>query len=457
MSAELRVGLLGCGVVGQGVLRLCQDNARAIEARLGRPVRIQRVYLRQTSKARARLPAALVSDDPRQVYAADDVDIVVELMGGTDAAGRLIEAALRAGKPVVTANKALLAERAHELIALANQAGLDLYFEAAVGGGIPVIRTLREALASDDVTAIRAILNGTSNYILSQMSQRGLGFAEALKGAQEAGFAEADPTLDVGGGDAAHKLAILTTLAFGVRLETAQIITEGITDVDAIDIHFARRFGYVFKPLAIAEAFEDGSLALRVHPALVPESSIMAHVTDALNTVQISAAALGPCILTGRGAGAGPTAVSVVSDVIDVGRNLLAKAAGRVPQRAFREEVLRDVRVRDRGARQGEFYMRFTVEDRPGVLAEIAGILGREGVSIAHLVQDAPDVGANANVEVVLLTHVAREAAVEQALARIDQLPHVRAPARRFRIESELARANGRGGSERARAREDEV
>jgi homoserine dehydrogenase len=435
MSAELRVGLLGCGVVGQGVLRLSQDNARAIEARLGRPVRIQRVYLRPDSKARPHVPAALVTDDPQKVYAADDIDIVVELMGGIESAGRLIEAALRAGKPVVTANKALLAERAHELIALANQAGLDLYFEAAVGGGIPVIRTLRESLASDDVTAIRAILNGTSNYILSQMSRRGLGFAEALKGAQEAGFAEADPTLDVGGGDAAHKLAILTTLAFGVRLKTAQITTEGITNVDAIDIQFAKRFGYVFKPLAIAEAFEDGSLGLRVHPALVPESSIMAHVTDALNTVHISAAALGPCILTGRGAGAGPTAVSVVSDVIDIGRNLVAKTAGRVPQRAFREEVLSDVRVRDRGVRQGEFYMRFTVEDRPGVLAEIAGILGQEGVSIAHVVQDAPDQGENANVEIVLLTHVAREAAVEQAITRTDQLPHVRAPARRFRIE----------------------
>jgi homoserine dehydrogenase len=435
MSTELRVGLLGCGVVGQGVLRLSQDNARTIEARLGRPVRIQRVYLRPGSKSRANVPASLICDDARGVYGADDVDVVVELLGGIETAGQLIEAALRAGKPVVTANKALLAERAHDLIVLANQAGLDLYFEAAVGGGIPVIRTLRESLASDRVTAIRAILNGTSNYILSQMSRRGVGFAEALKGAQEAGFAEADPTLDVGGGDAAHKLAILTTLAFGVRLKTAQISTEGITNVDAIDIQFAKRFGYVFKPLAIAEAFDDGSLGLRVHPALVPASSIMAHVTDALNTVHISAASLGPCILTGRGAGAGPTAVSVVSDVIDIGRNLLAKAAGRVPQRAFREEVLSDVRVRDGGVRQGEFYMRFTVEDRPGVLAEIAGILGQESVSIAHLVQDAPDQSEDANVEVVLLTHMAREAAVERALARINQLPHVRAAARRFRIE----------------------
>lgn len=435
MSGELRIGLLGCGVVGQGVLRLVDEHARSIEARLGRPVRIQRVYLRADSKSCGRVPAALLTSDPREVYAGEDIDIVLELMGGIEVAGQLIEGALRAGKPVVTANKALLAERAHSLIALANEAGVDLYFEAAVGGGIPVIRTLREALASDRVTAIRAILNGTSNYILSQMTRRGIGFAEALKGAQEAGFAEADPTLDVGGGDASHKLAILTTLAFGVKLKTAQITTEGITNVDAMDIQCAKRFGYVFKPLAIAEAFEDGSLDLRVHPALVPESSIMAHVTDALNTVHIAAAALGPCILTGRGAGAGPTAVSVVSDVIDIGRNIAANTAGRVPHRAYREEVLSEARMREPGARSGEFYMRFTVEDRPGVLAEIAGILGQNGVSIAHLVQDAPDDQVVASVEVVLLTHVAREADVERALARIDQLPHMREKARRFRIE----------------------
>jgi homoserine dehydrogenase len=435
MVAELRVGLLGCGVVGQGVVRLVEENTRAIEARLGRPIKVQRVYLRDGSKARGNVRSELVTSDPSRVYAGEDIDIVVELMGGVEAAGKLVESAIRAKKPVVTANKALLAERAHELIALAQEHNVDLYFEAAVGGGIPVIRTLRESLASDRVLGLRAILNGTSNYILSQMQRRGLGFAEALKGAQAAGYAEADPTLDVGGGDAAHKLSILTTLAFGVRVRTRDIVTEGITDVEAIDIEFAKRFGYVFKPLSIAEVADDGSLTMRVHPALVPETSMIAHVTDALNAVLISSAALGPCMLTGAGAGAGPTAVSVVSDVVDVGRNLLADAAGRVPHRAFREEVLKDARLRDVGERTGEYYMRFTVSDRPGVLAEIAGILGQESVSIAHLVQDAPDDQPEVSVEVVLLTHAAREASVRSALARINQLPHLRAPARRFRIE----------------------
>jgi homoserine dehydrogenase len=432
---ELRVGLLGCGVVGQGVVRLVRDSARLIEARLGRPLKVQRIYLRHESPSRANVPLELVTSDPAAVYAADDIDIVVELIGGVGVAGKMVEAALLAKKPVVTANKALLAERAHELIAIAQQSGVDLYYEGAVGGGIPVIRTLRESLASDRVVAIRAILNGTSNYIISQMTKKGIGFAEALVGAQQAGYAEADPTLDVGGGDAAHKLSLLTTLAYGARVLTREITTEGITDVDAIDIQFARRFGYVFKPLAIAEEFDDGTLGLRVHPALVPATSIMAHVTDALNTVHITGATLGPCILTGPGAGAGPTAVSVVSDVVDVARNLLAHTAGRVPQRAFPEASLRQARVRDMGQRFGEYYMRFTVSDRPGVLAELAGILGQNQVSIAHLVQDAPDDAPGANVEVVLLTHGAREAHVTAALKRIDALPHMRAPARRFRIE----------------------
>ena len=433
--AELRVGLLGCGVVGQGVVRLMNESARLIEARLGRRLVVKRVYLRGQSPARANLAPELVTADPAAVYAADDIDIVVELIGGVDVASTMVEAALRAKKPVVTANKALLAERAHELIAIARENDVDLYYEAAVGGGVPVIRTLRESLASDRVIAIRAILNGTSNYIVSQMTKRGIGFGEALAAAQKAGYAEADPTLDVGGGDAAHKLSLLTTLAYGARVTTREITTEGITDVEAIDIQFAKRFGYVFKPLAISEEFEDGSLGLRVHPALVPETSIMAHVTDALNTVHITCATLGPCILTGPGAGAGPTAVSVVSDVLDVGRNLLAHTAGRVPQRAFPEEAIHTARVRDMGQRFGEYYMRFTVSDRPGVLAEIAGILGQHEVSIAHLVQDAPDDAPGTNVEVVLLTHGAREAQVMEALRRIDALPHMRGRARRFRIE----------------------
>ena len=435
MSSELRVGLLGCGVVGQGVLKLAKDNAQTIQSRLGRRVTIRRVYLRESSPSRKLVNGPEIVSDPAAIYQADDIDIVVELIGGTSRAGELIDAALRAGKPVVTANKALLAERAHELIPLATEREIDLYFEAAVGGGIPVIRTLRESLASDRVTSIRAILNGTSNYILSQMMELGWGFEAALAAAQQAGYAEADPTLDVGGGDAAHKLAILATLAFGVRVDLKDITTEGITEVDAADIQFAKRFGYVFKPLAIAETFPDGSLSLHVHPALVRESSIVAHVTGALNTVYLTSESLGPSILTGPGAGSGPTAVSVLSDVIDVGRNLIADVGARVPSRAFPEEKLVDANIRPAGLRMGAFYMRLTVADRPGVLAEVTGILGRHQVSIAHLVQDALEPTAGAGVEVVLLTHRAREADIEASVEQIDRLEHVQAQTRRFRIE----------------------
>lgn len=436
MQSEIRVGLLGCGVVGQGVLRLLENSDRDIHGRLGRPVRVRRAFLREGSPAREHVDPAIVTSDPAEVYAADDIDIVCELIGGVERAGELVEAALSARKPVVTANKALMAERGHELIARARDEGVDLYYEAAVGGGIPVIRTLREALASDSVSRIAGILNGTSNYMLSQMTSQGLDFEQALSQAQQAGYAEADPTLDVGGGDAAHKLALLTTLAFGARVQTSAITTEGITDVGAIDIRFAERFGFIFKPLAIAESQPDGTLQLRVHPALVPASSLIAHVTDALNTVHIESAALGPCILTGPGAGAGPTAVSVVSDVVDVGRNLIAGTAGRVPQRAFHEESLRDATVQDMGEHRGAYYMRFRVADKPGVLAEIAGLLGQHAVSIAHMIQDAEATGPDKGVDIVLLTHdQSREADVNAALVQIEALEHVIAPPRRFRIE----------------------
>jgi homoserine dehydrogenase len=274
MPKPLRVGLAGLGTVGTAVFKLLAEKPDHVAARAGRPVQVVAVSAR--SKRRKRdvdLGGIAWQDEPVARAASPEIELFIELIRGEgDPAKAAVIAALNAGKPVVTANKALLAERGHDLIALALANNADLYFEAAVGGGIPVIRTLRESLASDRVLSVRAILNGTSNYILSQMQRHGLSFAEALSGAQKAGYAEADPTLDVGGGDAAHKLAILTTLAFGARVRTRDILTEGIADVDAADIQAAKRFGYVFKPLAIAQATEDGVLSLRVHPALVPAS-----------------------------------------------------------------------------------------------------------------------------------------------------------------------------------------
>ncbi len=388
VSRTIRIGLLGCGVVGTGILELLRDNASTIEDRLGGPIEVRHVIARSRGKGRADVvPAELLSFDPMVAIDDPDVDVIVEVMGGLDPAGRLLRAALERGKHVVTANKALLAEEGDALLEMAEARRVDLYFEAAVGGGIPILRVLREGLASDRIVALRGIVNGTSNYILSRMADGGVDFEAALREAQEEGYAEADPTLDIGGGDAAHKLTILATLAFGARVAASSVSVEGIEPIAASDIRFAKRFGYVIKPLAVARAFDDGLLDLRVHPALVPERSVLASVHGALNAVYVEGAMLGPCLLSGLGAGALPTAMSVVSDIVDVGRNLLVGAHGRVPSRSFRGASLRVCDVRDPGRRRSRFYLRFTVRDRPGVLARIAGVLGAFDVSIRA---DAP-------------------------------------------------------------------
>ena len=437
MARPIRIGLLGAGVVGQGILELLHGNAAPIERRLGTSIEVRKVVGRDPAKGRsAHLPAELLSFDPEDVLSDDELDIVVEVIGGVEPAGTYVRRALEAGKSVVTANKALLAEHGHELIELAESKGVDLYFEAAVAGGIPVIRVLREALASDTVFALRGIVNGTSNYILSRMREAGLDFAVALREAQEKGYAEADPTLDVGGGDAAHKLTILATLAFGANVHPSEIAVEGIENVAAIDMEMAARFGYVIKPLAIGREREDGSLELRVHPALVPESSVMASISGALNAIVLEGRMLGPCLLSGYGAGALPTAMSVVSDIVDVGRNIASGASGRVPQRAWRGESLEARRVAPIGDHVGRYYLRFGVRDRPGMLARIAQVLGAFEVSIEQMLQLGRAGDSDAPVRVVMLTHEAREANVRDALTQIQMLSGIVEPTRALRIES---------------------
>lgn len=436
MARKLSIGLIGCGVVGQGILQLLRDNQASIEARLGADIDIRRVVARRREKLRKEIvPNEKLSFDPNDVLDDPEVEIVVEVIGGVEPAGSYVRRAIESGKNVVTANKALLAERGHELIELAEKHGVDLYFEAAVCGGIPVIRVLREGLASDRVVALRGIVNGTSNYILSRMYDAKLDFATALKEAQEAGYAEADPTLDVGGGDAAHKLTILATLAFGARISPNQVWTEGIDHVSAVDMQMAERFGYVIKPLAIGRATQDGSLDLRVHPALVDKRSVLASISGALNAIYLEGAMLGPCLLSGYGAGALPTAMSVVSDIVDVGRNLLVGARGRVPMRAFRGEALQAQKVQDIGEYRGRYYLRFTVLDRSGVLAKIAGVLGAFDVSIEQMVQEGRGRESDAPVTVVMLTHSALERDIQGALREISALTFVAEKSRAIRIE----------------------
>ena len=434
-TRTIRVGLIGCGVVGQGILRLLSDNAATIEGRLGAPIEVRRIVVRDVNKARdAAVPRELLSFDAEDVLGDPEVDVVVEVVGGLEPAGDFVRRAIQQGKHVVTANKALLAEQGHELIELAERQGVDLYFEAAVAGGIPIIRLLREAFTSDRIVALRGIVNGTSNYILTRMTDGGLDFSDALVEAQEMGFAEADPTLDVGGGDAAHKLTILATLAFGARVSFSQIPTEGIERVAAIDIEFARRFGYVVKPLAVGRVTEGGALDLRVHPALVPARSVLASISGALNAVYLEGAMVGPCLISGLGAGALPTAMSVVSDIVDVGRNLLVGAHGRVPSRSFRGEHLVEREVQDVGEHRSRHYLHFSVNDRPGILARIAGVLGAFEVSIEQMVQEGEG-DAQTPVSVVMLTHDSFERNLRQALLEIESLHDVVERPRAIRIE----------------------
>jgi homoserine dehydrogenase len=423
-------------VVGQGILRLLRDNQGSIESRLGGPIDVVRVVVRDRDKRRdPAIGADRLGTDARAIIDDPSIDVVVEVMGGLAPAGEYVQAAIEAGKHVVTANKALLAEHGDALIELAERRGVDLYFEAAVGGGIPIIRVLREAFASDRIVALRGIVNGTSNYVLTRMHDAGLDFQLAVREAQDAGYAEADPSLDVGGGDAAHKLAILATLAFGAKVDPAQIATAGIDQVGAVDMEFARRFGFVVKPLAIARLRAPSVLSLRVHPALVGERSVLGTIQGALNAVYLEGAMAGPCLLSGLGAGALPTAMSVVSDIVDVGRNLLVGAHGRVPSRAFRGEHLSRFTIEAPGEHEGCFYLRFVVLDRPGVLARIAGLLGTQGVSIEQMVQDGRGGKGDLPVSIVMLTHPAREAAVRAAVSAIDALTEIAEPTRCLHVE----------------------
>ncbi len=436
VARAIRIGLLGCGVVGQGILRTIATRQEALTRRLGVPIEVRKIVARDPDKERGEfVPPGLLSFDPDSVLLDDDIDVVVEVMGGLEPAGSLVLAAIERGKSVVTANKFLLAERGHELFERAEARGVDLAFEAAVCGGVPVIRVLREALVSDNVLGLRGIVNGTSNYILSRMKEEKLDFAVALRAAQDAGYAEADPTLDVDGGDATHKLTILATLAFGAKILPAQIHKEGIENVAAIDMQMAARFGYVIKLLAIARVLPGGALDLRVHPALVPESTVLASINGALNAVYIEGESLGPCLLSGYGAGAMPTAMSVVSDIVDVGRNLLTGSRGRVPHRALRSESLSVREVRDAGDHTGPYYLRFSVLDRPGVLARIAGVLGAFDVSIEQMVQEGRAASTSDPVHVVMLTHACKEANVRGALREIHMLSGIAQPARAIRIE----------------------
>ncbi len=427
----IKVGLLGCGTVGGGVLQLLAKNAEYLTARVGEGIEVARVLVRDPSKERVpQLDRSRVTTDPKVVFEDASIDVVVEVMGGIDPAREYVTRAIDAKKQVVTANKMLLAHHAAELLDFARERGVDLAFEGAVGGGIPVIRVLRDSLASDSIAGLSGIVNGTSNYVLTRMRADGLSFEAAVKEAQSLGYAEADPTLDVGGGDAAHKLVVLAMLAFHARLDGAEVPTEGIAQVEPTDHAWAERFGYVVKQLAIGRD-RGATLELRVNPALVAKEGPLANVSGVLNAIALEGRSLGPCLLSGRGAGDLPTAVSVVADLVDVAIARKSGVSGLMT-RAIRLEKRELAPLSDVEAR---YYFRFSVFDRPGVLAKITGALGDRGVSIEQLVQQGRG-DENVPVDVVMLTHDAKEAAVQAALSTIAKSDYVAAPPRMIRVHA---------------------
>jgi homoserine dehydrogenase len=422
---EIGVGLLGLGNVGSGVVKLIGDNAVAIEGRLGARVVVRKIAVQKAEKRRlVEVDKKLITTDARAVIDDPGVDVVVELVGGEEPAREYLLRAIEQRRHVVTANKLLLATHGDELFSAAEKRGVDIYYEAAVCGGIPIIRALREGLASDRIEELYGIVNGTSNFILTQMAEKGTPFAEVLRAAQEAGYAESDPALDIGGGDAQQKLAILMTLAYGSHIRLADIYVEGIGGLEPVDFAYAEKFGYVIKPLVIAKSHADG-LEARVHPTMIPRRWLLASVAGVNNAVYISSYALGQSMYYGRGAGMMPTAMAVVSDVIELSRNILGGVTGRLPLRSFHS--LDDRPMRDAGKLRSRYYLRFTVIDRPGVLAQLAGILGEHQISLRQVVQEGAEEPDRA-VTVVMLTHIATEAQVRMALATIDKLPSTTAP-----------------------------
>lgn len=422
---SVTIGILGLGQVGSGTLRLLQERRLEIEARLGATIDVRRIAVRDLGRAREVSPdPALLTDDPQAIVSDPAIDVVVELIGGIEPARSLILAALRNGKHVVTANKAVLAECGAEIFAEAAVRGRVVYFEGSVAGGIPILRSLREGLASDRIEAIAGIVNGTSNYILDAMTRSGAGFSEALQAAQVAGYAEADPRLDVGGGDAAHKLALLALVAFGARVDPHAIPTGGITAISALDIRAAAELGYVIKSLALAHATPQGP-CLRVHPTLVPRGHVLASVAGAYNAVLVESRALGRSLYYGRGAGMMPTAVAVVSDLLEVTRDLLAGVAPAAPP------AVHDVAPASTDALEHEHYLCVHVPNLPGVLGRVATCLGRHGVSIARMIQERAGAGP---VPMIILTEVVAERAMQAALAELATSPDLAAPPTHIRL-----------------------
>ncbi len=431
---SLSIGLIGVGTVGRGVVNVLERNKNEISRRTGCNINLVSASARDVNKAQAFLGESVkVYSNPLDVVKDPKVEIVIELIGGTTDAKSILVESMRVGKPVITANKALLAEHGNELIDLASQHNGILGYEAAVAGGIPIVKALREGLTANSIQWVAGIVNGTTNFILTQMRDRQAGFAEALEEAQRLGFAEADPTFDIEGIDAAQKLSIIAALAFGISVEPNRVFTEGITKLEPIDVNAAEDFGYRIKLLGIARRVSSG-IELRVHPTLVPEKSSIAAVRGAMNAVLVQGDAVGPTLYYGAGAGAEPTASAVIADLVDISRLINSSPDQRVPYFAFEKGQMSDEPVLDIGDVVTSYYLRIRASDRPGVLADISRILADNNVSIEAMRQREP-MGKDELVNIIILTHVTQERNIRAALERIEKLESVTGKVVMLRME----------------------
>lgn len=428
----VKVGLCGLGTVGSGTFNILRDNAEEITRRVGRSIIIEQVGARRDNPT-CDTTGVNITRDIFDVAINPEIDIVVELIGGTSVARELVLLAIENGKHVVTANKALIAECGNEIFAKAQEKGVMVAFEAAVAGGIPIIKTLREGLSSNHIEWLAGIINGTGNFIMTEMSEKGRAFDDVLKEAQELGYAEADPTFDVEGIDAAHKLTILASIAYGIPLQFEKTYTEGISRITAEDVAFARELGYAIKHLGIARRTKLG-VELRVHPTLISHKTLLASVNGVMNAVMVKGDAVGPTLTYGAGAGAMPTGSSVVADIIDVARTLTADPTNRVPHLAFQADSLSDLEVLPMDEIECGFFLNMTIQDRAGVLANITQILSTNGISIESVIQRERE--GSELVPLVVMTHDVKERNMNAAIAAIEALPDVAGAVQRIRVEN---------------------
>lgn len=425
--------MLGCGTVGTGVAKILLDNNMLLSSRTGADLQLKHVAdLDMTTDRGIRFEKGVFIPDAFQVVNDPEIDIILEMIGGEGIAKELILKAIENGKHVVTANKALLAGHGNELFKAAAGKGVDLAFEASVGGCMPVIKTLRESLVGNKIGDMTGILNGTCNYILSKITDDGSYFEDALAQAQKKGYAEADPTLDVEGIDTAHKLALLTALAYGMKINLYDIYTEGISKIMPMDIDFARQFGYRIKLLAIGKN-RGNRIEARVHPTMLPVDNLLCHVNGTLNAIKLSGDAVGDIVLNGHGAGMMPTASAVVGDIVDIARNIVFGASRRIPPLSYLRKQILEIPVLPMKALSTHYYIRFAAADRPGVLSKISGILGENRISIKSVHQKGRK--TNGSVPIVMLTHRAKEADVQKALEEISVLDVVADTPMLIRIE----------------------